>query len=182
MGKFTCSLAIKFYDISDTERTQQLRDDNTAYRIYRIDSHCKISFTDSLDIDKSKILDCFNMMQDISIVKIFFPQLHHTDKLIVILISDTNDLFSFGIIKKLSMLVKKFKSVPLDGIMTCRNDNTSTCFFGSDGKFCSRSRGQTYVYHVKSHGHKRADHKMRNHMAGNTRVTSDYNRIARSLI
>ncbi len=117
------------------------------------------------------------MFTRIRVISVQFTQSVNFRILVIAAFSQTQNLFSLGIIKKFTILIQKLQSVPLCRIVACRQYYSSAGIFFNHGNFSSRRCGQSNVNHIKSHRHESAAYQLAYHRAGNTRITSYYDSI-----
>ena len=75
------------------------------------------------------------------------------------------------------MLIEQFERIPLLGVVTGGQDDTSCRFLTRYGQFGSRGGCQTDVHYIVSHAHQCAAYNLLHHMTAKTGITTYYNLI-----
>ena len=89
-------------------------------------------------------------------------------------------LLTLGIVEKLSARVEQLQSVPLHGVVACREDDTSGRALAGHSDLRGGGRGEADVHHIKTHGCECAAHEALHHLARETRVAPHDDELAPS--
>ena len=117
VGKVSGRFAIEFFDVFHPQTFQQFGQDDTSYRVHTVDSHCEISFFDSLNVYQIECQYTVDMFFIIS--QVFAIRSQMIDIRIIELLGSSNTKYflPFGCIQEFSMLIQQFQCIPLFGVM-----------------------------------------------------------------
>ena len=117
MLKIASRFCIKAGHLLNTKLLQQLRQNNTAYRVHTVNSHLEMSITDSLHINQFQVFHHVNVFLVIRMVLTIMSQMIYVRIFKGLLFSNTQHLVSLFLIQKLTMLIKQFKGIPHSRVM-----------------------------------------------------------------
>src|SRR5574344_1913218 len=112
-----------------------------------------MSILNSLYVHKFQSKYRINVTLVVRIVFSIFSKMIYIGIFKIFLLSNTQHLITISSSQELTLLVKKFKSIPLTRIMRSGDDDTTGCTTHSNSKFGSRSSSQTDVKHIVAHTH-----------------------------
>ena len=112
-----------------------------------------MSILNSLYVHKFQSKYRINVTLVVRIVFSIFSKMIYIGIFKIFLLSNTQHLITISSSQELTLLVKKFKSIPLAWVMRSGDDDTTGCTTHSNSKFGSRSSSQTDVKHIVAHTH-----------------------------
>ncbi len=113
VGEFAGGLAVEFNDVLHSERAQQLGYDDAADRVDSVDRHGESGFADGLGVDQFQVKYLLDMTAVPGCIGEFVAESHDIDKLKFLGFGDSQNLFSFRVVEKLSVFIEKLEGVPL---------------------------------------------------------------------
>ena len=85
----------------------------------------------------------------------------------------TQHFLALGIGEEFTVVIEKFKGIPLLGVVRCRDDDASACVLTDDCQFGRGRGGEADVDHVKAHAHERSNHRVEHHASRQACITPD---------
>ena len=174
----TCRLTVELLYMLHTQLFQQFRQNNTTHRVYTVNSHAEIRFSDSFYIYQVECQHTIYMFLIISQILAIRAQMVYISKFKFFCLSNTKYFIAFGCIQKFATFIQQFQSVPLFGVVRCCQDNTATGTFHGYSQFSSWSRSQINVDYIPAHTHQSTYYYILHHFTRNTGVASYYNFVA----
>ena len=175
VGKIAGRFAIEHRHLRNTQLPQEFGDDDTAYRIDRIDSDGEVGTANSFDIDQFQIFHHFDVTLVVGTVAHMASQTVDIGKLVVVIIGTTHHFAGFLGGEKFAAFVQELQSIPLARVVTGSQDDTTTGAFHSHGKFGGGRCGQTDIYHIEAHAHQGTTGDTCHHFAGDTSIVAHNN-------
>ena len=154
------------------ECVEQLREDDTAYRVDRVHANLEVGILDSLNVHEFQGKHRVDVALVECVVFCIFAQSIYVSILEVLLLGDGKYLVAVGGSKELPLVVEELEGIPLARVVGSGDDDTASRTAHGHGKFGGRSGGKADVEHIIPHAHQGATHHVLHHLAGDARIAA----------
>ncbi len=117
MGEVAGGGAVELDNFFYTQCLEQLRYDDTAYRVYGVNGNGEVRVADSLGIDKRESHDGVDMAAVVGSVDVYFAKFVDSSEVEVKFFGQTQHSLAFLVAEEFAVLVEKLEGVPLAGVV-----------------------------------------------------------------
>ena len=176
MGKVSVGRAVQADNVLYTQCFEHCRYSQTANGVDTIDGNGEVRFAYSLCIHELEVHYVLHVVRQVILV-LDSTQAVDLSKQEILFFRYGEHLFSLGVRQKLTALVQQLECVPLHGVVTGGEDDTSCSLLANDSKLGGRRGSQTDVHHMATHAaQSRADQHI-NHLTADTCIAADDDRV-----
>ena len=182
VGEVSGGFHVETGDLSDTQLSEEFRQDDAADGVHGVDGDGEVSTTDGVDVHEFEVFDEFDVTLVVAEVLGVASEAVHVCKFKVAAVGEAHHFRSLYGREEFTFFVEEFEGVPLARVVAGSDDDAAAGAFHGDGELGGRGGSKADVHHVKAHAHECAADHVADHFTADASITTHHNLAAEGAV